>query len=39
MGAFDFDVPAGCGLIELTLRRLRPGSSDALIDDMRLERI
>lgn len=37
--AFDFDIPAGCGLLELDLRRLRPGSADALIDDVRLERL
>jgi O-antigen ligase len=37
--AFDFDVPARCGLLELDLRRLRTGSADALIDDVRLERL
>jgi hypothetical protein len=36
--AFDFDVPAGCGLVKLTLKRARPGSSDALIDEVRLLR-
>jgi hypothetical protein len=36
---FDFNVPAGCGLLKLTLGRVRPGSSVALIDDIRLLRI
>jgi tetratricopeptide (TPR) repeat protein len=38
-GEFDFAVPAGCGLVKLTVRRVRPSSSDALIDDVRLRRI
>ena len=37
--AFDFEVPAGCGLVLFTMRRLQAASSDALIDDVRLERI
>lgn len=36
---FDFSVPAGCGLLILTLRRMSPGTSQALIDDVRLLRI
>ena len=35
----EFDVPAGCGLVELTLRRVQTDSSDALIDDVSLRRI
>ena len=34
--AFEFTVPAGCGLVELTLRRIQPGQSDAFVDDVRL---
>jgi len=37
--AFDFSVPADCGLVELSLRQVEPGSSDALVDDVRLERL
>lgn len=37
--SFEFTVPAGCGLIQLTLRRLQPGSSDVLVDDILLQRI
>ncbi|MEO7366066.1 MAG: O-antigen ligase family protein [Sphingomicrobium sp.] len=36
---FDFRIPAQCGLLKFTLRRVRPGSSTALIDDVRLLRI
>jgi hypothetical protein len=35
--AFEFTVPAGCGLVELTLRRIRAGQSDAFVDDVRLQ--
>jgi hypothetical protein len=34
--AFEFTVPAGCGLVELTVRRIQPGESDAFVDDVRL---
>ena len=37
--SFAFTVPAGCGLVQLTLRRLQPGSSDVLVDDVVLQRI
>jgi len=36
---FDFNVSADCGLVELGLRRLKPGSTDTLIDDIQLQRI
>lgn len=36
--AFEFQVPAGCGLVLLTLQRVQSGSADALIDDVRLQR-
>lgn len=35
---FDFKVPADCGLVQLTLQRMQPGSSDALVDEVRLQR-
>lgn len=35
---FEFEVPANCGLVELTLRRVQPGSSDALIDAVSVRR-
>ena len=37
--SFDFNVPVGCGLLKFTLRRIRPGSSNALIDNIQLLRI
>ena len=36
--AFEFDVPADCGLVQLTLQRVQPGSADALVDDVSLQR-
>ena len=35
--AFAFQVPADCGLVQLTLRRTQQGSSDALVDDIILQ--
>jgi hypothetical protein len=37
--AFEFSVPGDCGLVELTFRRVQAGSSDALVDDVRLQRV
>ena len=37
--SFEFDVPAGCGLVKLVIKRQRPASYDAMIDDVRLQRI
>jgi hypothetical protein len=36
--AFEFSVPNNCGLVKLALKRTKPGSSDALIDDISLQR-
>lgn len=37
--AFEFEVPADCGLVQLTLQRVHSGSADALVDDVRLQRL
>ena len=37
--SFDFTVPAGCGLVRLTIDAVQPDAPDALIDDVLLRRI